>query len=124
MPCSFRFSDGICIETEYKGQLCIPILISDREFVFKNAVEILIISGIILLQSYKEDTLMFEVTKDTVISDIMMEAPDSVPLFQEIGMHCMGCALASGENVEEACSAHGVDVDAFLKKLNAFIAEK
>lgn len=65
---------------------------------------------------------MFEVTKDTVISDIMMNAPDSVPLFQEIGMHCMGCALATGENVEQACNAHGVDVDAFLEKLNAFIA--
>ena len=67
---------------------------------------------------------MFEVTKDTVISDIMMNAPDSVPLFQEIGMHCMGCALASGENVEEACNAHGVAVEPFLEKLNAFIASK
>ena len=67
---------------------------------------------------------MFEVTKTTVISDIMMNAPDSVPLFQEIGMHCMGCAMASGENVEEACMAHGVDVDAFLERLNAFIAQR
>jgi len=67
---------------------------------------------------------MFEVTKDTVIADIMMNAPDSQPLFQDIGMHCMGCAMASGENVEEACNAHGVDVDEFLKKLNAFIASK
>jgi len=66
---------------------------------------------------------MYEVTKTTVISDIMMNAPDSTPLFQEIGMHCMGCALATGENVEEACNAHGVDVDAFLVKLNAFIAQ-
>ena len=66
---------------------------------------------------------MFEVTKNTVISEIMMNAPDSVSLFQEIGMHCMGCALATGENVEEACNAHGVDVDAFLEKLNAFIAQ-
>ena len=65
---------------------------------------------------------MFEVTKDTVISDIMMNAPDSVPLFQEIGMHCMGCAMASGENVEEACAAHGVDVDKFVEKVNEFIA--
>ncbi len=66
---------------------------------------------------------MFEVTKDTVISEIMMNAPDCVPLCQDIGMHCMGCALATGENVEEACNAHGVDVDAFLSKLNAFIAQ-
>ena len=67
---------------------------------------------------------MFEVTKDTVISEIMMNAPDCVQLFQDIGMHCMGCALATGENVEEACNAHGVDVDAFLNKLNAFIAQR
>ena len=67
---------------------------------------------------------MFEVTRTTVISDIMMEAPDTTPLFQAIGMHCMGCALATGENVEQACNAHGVDVDAFLEKLNAFIAAR
>jgi len=66
---------------------------------------------------------MFEVTRDTMISEIMMNAPDSVPLFQGIGMHCMGCAMASGENVAQACEAHGVDVDAFIEKLNAFIAE-
>ncbi len=67
---------------------------------------------------------MYEVTKDTVISDILMNAPDCVPLFQEIGMHCMGCALASGENVEEACNAHGVEVEPFVERLNAFIAQQ
>ena len=66
---------------------------------------------------------MFEVTKDTVIADVMANAPDSMPLFQGIGMHCMGCALASGETVEEACNAHGVGVDGFLAMLNTFIAE-
>ena len=65
---------------------------------------------------------MFEVTKDTVISDIMMNAPECAPLFFEIGMHCMGCAMASGENVEQACAGHGVDADAFVEKLNAFLA--
>ena len=65
---------------------------------------------------------MFEVTKDTLISDIMMNAPEAAPLFQDIGMHCMGCAMASGENVEEACEVHGVPVEPFLVKLNAFIA--
>ena len=67
---------------------------------------------------------MFEVTKDTVIAEIMQNAPETMPLFQSIGMHCMGCAMASGENVEEACMAHGVDVDAFLERLNAFIAQR
>lgn len=65
---------------------------------------------------------MFQVTKDTVIAEIMQNAPQTMPLFQSIGMHCMGCAMASGENVEQACEAHGVDADAFVEKLNAFIA--
>ena len=64
---------------------------------------------------------MFEVTKDTVIADIMMNSPNTMPLFQEIGMHCMGCAMASGENIEQACCAHGVDPDEFLTYLKAFL---
>ena len=65
---------------------------------------------------------MYEVTKDTIISDIMMNAPETMPLFQGIGMHCMGCAMASGESVAEACEVHGVNPDEFVKKLNEFIA--
>ena len=48
---------------------------------------------------------MFQVTKDTIISEILMNAPETMPLFQQIGMHCMGCALSSGESVEEADAA-------------------
>jgi len=66
---------------------------------------------------------MYQVEKQTVIADIMQNAPETMPLFQQIGMHCMGCAMASGENVEQACEAHGVDADAFVTRLNAFIAE-
>ena len=66
---------------------------------------------------------MFEVTKDTIISEVMMNAPESAPMFQAIGMHCLGCAMATGESVEEACMVHGVDPDEFLKQLNAFLAQ-
>jgi hybrid cluster-associated redox disulfide protein len=61
------------------------------------------------------------ITKDTLISDILKLAPNSAPLFQSIGMHCLGCAMASGETLEEACAAHGVDLDEFLEELNAFV---
>jgi hybrid cluster-associated redox disulfide protein len=37
-----------------------------------------------------------------------------------MGMHCLGCPASRGETVEEACAVHGVDVDEFLKHLNAF----
>jgi hybrid cluster-associated redox disulfide protein len=66
---------------------------------------------------------MYQVERDTLISDIMLNAPETSSMFASIGMHCMGCALASGESVEEACAAHGVDVDEFLDKLNNFLAK-
>ena len=65
-----------------------------------------------------------DISKETLISEMVQNFPQAMPAFQAIGMHCMGCALATGENVEEACNAHGVDVDAFLEKLNAFIAAR
>lgn len=67
---------------------------------------------------------MLTVEKDTNIAEIITHAPETIPLFQEIGMHCMGCALASGESVEEACQVHGVDVDNFIARLNAAIADR
>ena len=62
---------------------------------------------------------MSKITKDTIIADVLNIAPEKAPLFYEIGMHCLGCVMASGETVEEACAVHGVDADAFLEKLNA-----
>ena len=62
---------------------------------------------------------MSQITKDTIIADILKVAPDSVPLFQSIGMHCLGCALASSETLGQACAAHNVDVDEMLAKIAA-----
>ena len=64
---------------------------------------------------------MYQIERDTVIADILVNAPYTAPLFQAIGMHCLGCVMASGENVEEACEVHGVDADLFVRHLNEFI---
>ena len=64
---------------------------------------------------------MSQITKDTIISDILKIAPDSVPMFRSVGMNCLGCAMASGETLGQACAAHGVEVDDLLSKLNEFI---
>ena len=66
---------------------------------------------------------MAEFTKDTVIADVLAVAPDSGPVFLSIGMHCLGCVMASGETIEEASAVHGVNVDAFLVALNDFVAK-
>ena len=62
-----------------------------------------------------------EITRETMLSDILENCPEAMPAFQAIGMHCMGCALASGENVEQACAAHSVDPDEFLEALRTYL---
>ena len=65
---------------------------------------------------------MAKIEKDTIIGDVLDIAPETAPPFFAIGMHCLGCPSSRGETVEEACMVHGVDVDEFLKHLNAFDA--
>lgn len=65
-----------------------------------------------------------KITKDMIIGDILDEHRDTAPFFLEMGMHCLGCPSARGESVEDACAVHGVDADAFVQKLNEFLARK
>jgi len=61
---------------------------------------------------------MAQITKDTIIGDVLDIAPETAPVFFSIGMHCLGCPASRGETVEEACMVHGVDVNELLAELN------
>lgn len=61
---------------------------------------------------------MAEITKDTIIGDILKINPDSVPVLLGMGMHCLGCPSSQAETLEEACLVHGVDVDEIVAQLN------
>ena len=65
---------------------------------------------------------MAQITKDTIIGDVLDIAPETAPIFLSIGMHCLGCPSSRGETVEQACMVHGVDVDEVLAKINAGVA--
>lgn len=62
-----------------------------------------------------------EFTKESMLVEVLEACPEAMTMFRALGMHCMGCALASGENIEQACAAHGFDADDFVEKLNAFV---
>ncbi|MBR6960466.1 MAG: DUF1858 domain-containing protein [Clostridiales bacterium] len=64
------------------------------------------------------------VTKDTIIGDIVMADDGVAPIFMYAGLHCLGCALASGETVEEACAVHGLDCDELIEELNNYFQSK
>ena len=61
---------------------------------------------------------MIEITKDTIIGDILDIAPQTAPIFLSGGRHCLGCPSSRGETVEEACAVHGVDVEKLLAVVN------
>ncbi len=58
------------------------------------------------------------ITKDMTIQQVVEENPDAVRVFMEHGLHCIGCAVARFENVEQGAMAHGIDVDALIRDLN------
>lgn len=66
---------------------------------------------------------MIQITKDTVIGDILDIAPQTAPIFFSIGMHCLGCPSSRGETVEEACMVHGL-VDEQMDKLLEIVNEE
>ena len=65
-----------------------------------------------------------EITKQSVIGDVLDFAPETAEFFFEIGMHCLGCPASRGESIEQACEVHGTDCDALLEKLNKHFENK
>ena len=61
---------------------------------------------------------MIEITKDTIVGDILDVAPQTAPIFLSIGMHCLGCPSSRGETVEEACMVHGLTGEQMDKLLD------
>lgn len=62
------------------------------------------------------------ITKDMFISDVLNLNQGTIPIFMQNGLHCLGCAMASGESIEEACAVHGLSCDSLLTELNDFFA--
>ena len=64
-----------------------------------------------------------EITKQSIIGDVLDYAPETAQFFFAIGMHCLGCPSARGESIEDACAVHGTNVDELVHQLNEFLAE-
>lgn len=67
---------------------------------------------------------IMEITKNTIIGDILDADFEVAPYFLEMGMHCLGCPASRGESIEEACAVHGTDPDELVAKLNEHFAKK
>lgn len=65
-----------------------------------------------------------QVTRETIIGDILDMDQTTAPFFLEMGMHCLGCPSSRGETVEQACMVHGVNADELVAKLNEHLQNK
>lgn len=64
------------------------------------------------------------VSKDVSIGEVLALDRGTASIFMAFGMHCLGCPHATAESLQDACAAHGADVDALVEKLNAFLDSK
>jgi hybrid cluster-associated redox disulfide protein len=64
------------------------------------------------------------ITKDMTIQSVVESNPETIQVFLEHGLHCIGCSVARFENIEQGAMAHGIDIDALIKDLNANVEEK
>ena len=68
--------------------------------------------------------MAYEITKDSLIGDILDKDEGTSVYFFEMGMHCLGCPASRGESLEEACMVHGVDCNEMVEKINGCFAGK
>jgi len=66
---------------------------------------------------------MDTITKEMGIMDIVTSHPETMEVFAQFGMGCIGCAAAHFENLEAGARVHGIDVDAMVKAMNDKIKE-
>ncbi|HEY3276274.1 MAG TPA: DUF1858 domain-containing protein [Syntrophorhabdaceae bacterium] len=59
-----------------------------------------------------------KIGKNAAIQDVVTRYPESVPVFEEHGLGCVGCRAALFETIEEGAKIHGINVEALLKDLN------
>ena len=67
---------------------------------------------------------MKEVTKDMSITEIVQNYPESLAVFAEYGMGCIGCAAARFENLEAGARVHGFDPDKMVEDINKAINQQ
>ena len=63
-----------------------------------------------------------QVTKESIIGDVLDFNAGTAKYFFEIGMHCLGCPASRGESIADACAVHGTDADELVRKLNEFLS--
>lgn len=75
-------------------------------------------------EEYYNGGLTKMIEKTMTIEQILRTDAGLADILLSSGMHCLGCVMASGEDLEQACAVHGINVDELVEKLNAYLETK
>ena len=67
---------------------------------------------------------MAKATKDMLITEVIELDEGTADILMNAGMHCIGCMMAHGETLEQACDVHGIDADILIEEINAYLESK
>lgn len=59
-----------------------------------------------------------QITKESLISDVLRIKPEAAEILMRYGMGCLGCPSAQMESLEQAAMVHGIDLKKLLEELN------
>lgn len=65
-----------------------------------------------------------QVTKDTLIGQLLQIDINIAQILMGAGMHCVGCPSSQMESLEEACMVHGISCDQLVNILNEYFEKK
>lgn len=65
-----------------------------------------------------------QVSKDTMIGELLQIDQEIAPILFGIGMHCLGCPASQMETLEEAAMVHGIEPQDLVDEINSFLADK
>ena len=64
---------------------------------------------------------MAKITKEMGILEVVQQYPETLEVFAQMGLGCIGCAAARFENLEAGARVHGFDPDQMCDDINALI---
>mgnify|MGYP000935007458 CR=1 FL=1 len=67
---------------------------------------------------------MATVNKQMTIRQLLEVDEGVADILMGSGMHCLGCVMASGEDIGQACAVHGIDADALIDQINDYLKNK
>lgn len=65
-----------------------------------------------------------KISEEMTIKEVIDTYPETVKVFMNYNIGCIGCLAASFEKVKDIATVHGIDIKALVKDLNGAVQKK